>query len=100
MAKIKFGTSGWRAILGEDFTFRHVRIVCQAIAQVLRQDKVAQQGVIIGHDARVMGEQFARAAAEVFAAHSIRVLLCDRETPTPAISYHILHHQLAGGINI
>ena len=100
MAKIKFGTSGWRAILGEDFTFRHVRIVCQAIAQVLRQDKVAQQGVIIGHDARFMGEQFARAAAEVFAAHSIPVLLCDRETPTPAISYHILHHQLAGGINI
>jgi len=100
MATIKFGTSGWRAVLGEDFSFRHVRIVCQAIAQVLRQDKVAQQGVIIGYDARFMGEQFARAAAEVFAAHSIPVLLCDRETPTPTISYHILHHQLAGGINI
>ena len=71
MAKIKFGTSGWRAILGEDFTFRHVRIVCQAIAQVLRQDKVAQQGVIIGHDSRFLGEHFARAAAEVFAALSL-----------------------------
>ena len=100
MATIKFGTSGWRAILGEDFTFRHARIVCQAIAQVLRQEKVAQQGVIIGHDARFMGEQFASAAAEVFAAHSIPVLLCDRETPTPTISYQILHHKLAGGINI
>jgi len=100
MTTIKFGTSGWRAVLGEDFTFRHVRIVCQAIAQVLRQEKIAQQGVIIGHDSRFMGEQFARAAAEVFAAHSIPVLLCDRETPTPTISYQILHHQLAGGINI
>lgn len=100
MATIKFGTSGWRAVLGEEFTFRHVRIVCQAIAQVLRQEKLGQQGIIIGHDARFMGEQFARAAAEVFAAHGIPVLLCDRETPTPTISYHILHHQLAGGINI
>ncbi|MDT7043103.1 phosphoglucomutase/phosphomannomutase family protein [Candidatus Nitronereus thalassa] len=100
MATIKFGTSGWRAILGEDFTFRHVRIVCQAIAQVLRHEKIAQRGVIVGHDARFMGEQFAKAAAEVFAAHGIPVLLCDRETPTPTISYHILHHQLAGGINI
>jgi len=100
MANIKFGTSGWRAILGEDFTFRHARIVSQAIAQVLRHEKIAQRGVIIGHDARFMGEQFARAAAEVLAAHGIPVLLCDRETPTPTISYHILHHQLAGGINI
>ncbi len=100
MATIKFGTSGWRAVLGEEFTFRHVRIVCQAIAQVLRQEKLGQQGIIIGHDARFMGEQFAQAAAEVFAAHGIPVLLCDRETPTPTISYHILHHQLAGGINI
>lgn len=100
MATIKFGTSGWRAILGEEFNFRHVRIVCQGIAQFLRNEKIAQHGVIVGYDARFMGEQFARAAAEVFAAHGIPVLLCDRETPTPAISYHILHHKLAGGINI
>lgn len=100
MATIKFGTSGWRAILGEEFNFRHVRIVCQAIAQVLRNEKIAQHGVIVGHDSRFMGEQFARAAAEVFAAHGIPVFLCDRETPTPTISYHILHQQLAGGINI
>ncbi len=100
MATIKFGTSGWRAILGEDFTFRNVRIVSQAIAQMLRQDKKGQKGIIIGHDSRFMGEQFAKAAAEVMAAHGIPVLLCDRETPTPTISAHILHHHLGGGINI
>lgn len=100
MTTIKFGTSGWRAVLGEDFTFRHARIVVQAIAQVLRQGKKGQQGVIIGHDSRFMGEQFARSASEVMAAHGIPVLLCDRETPTPTISAQILHHHLAGGINI
>lgn len=97
---IQFGTSGWRAILGEDFTFRNVRIVSQAIAQMLRQEKKGQQGILIGHDSRFMGEKFAKAAAEVMAAHGIPVLLCDRETPTPTISAQILHHHLAGGMNI
>ncbi len=100
MVPIKFGTSGWRAILGEDFTVRNVRIVCQGIAQHLRQEKIGQRGVIIGHDSRFLGEQFAKTAAEVLAAHGIPSLLCDRETPTPTISYQILRHQLAGGINI
>ena len=100
MVPIKFGTSGWRAVLGEDFTVRNVRIVCQGIAQHLRQEKIGQRGVIIGHDSRFLGEHFAKTAAEVLAAHGIPSLLCDRETPTPTISYQILRHQLAGGINI
>ena len=100
MRHITFGTSGWRAVLGEDFTFRNVRIVCQAIVHVLKQEKVGHRGLIIGHDSRFLGEQFARAAAEVFAGHGMSVLFCDRETPTPTISYHVLQHNLAGGLNI
>lgn len=100
MEPIKFGTSGWRAILGEEFNVLSARIVCQAIAQYLRQEKIGQRGVIIGHDSRFLGERFAKNAAEVMAAHGIPSLLCDRETPTPTISYHVLRHQLAGGINI
>ena len=100
MESIKFGTSGWRAIVADEFTFRNVRIVCQGIAQYLRQEKIGQRGVIIGYDTRFMGERFAQVAAEVFSAHGIPSLLCDRDTPTPTISYHILHRQLAGGINV
>ena len=100
MESIKFGTSGWRAIVADEFTFRNVRIVCQGIAQYLRQEKIGQRGVIIGYDTRFMGERFAQVAAEVLSAHGIPSLLCDRDTPTPTISYHILHRKLAGGINI
>ena len=100
MKPITFGTSGWRAVLGEDFTFQNVRIVCQAIVHVLKQEKIGHRGLIIGYDSRFLGEQFARTAAEVFAGHGMSVLLCDRETPTPAISYHVLQHNLAGGLNI
>ncbi|MGB0910715.1 MAG: phosphoglucomutase/phosphomannomutase family protein [Nitrospirales bacterium] len=100
MESIKFGTSGWRAIVADEFTFRNVRIVCQGIAQYLRQEKIGQRGVIIGYDTRFMGERFAQVAAEVLSAHGIPSLLCDRDVPTPTISYHILHRKLAGGINI
>jgi len=100
MESIKFGTSGWRAILADEFTIRNVRIVCQGIAQYLRQEKIGQRGILIGYDTRFMGERFAQVAAEVFAAHGIPSLVCDRDTPTPTIAYHILQRQLAGGINI
>ncbi len=100
MRQITFGTSGWRAVLGEDFTFQSVRIVAQAIGQVLKQEKIGHRGLIIGYDARFLGEKFARVAAEVFAGHGMSVFLCDRETPTPTISYHVLRQNLAGGVNI
>ena len=100
MRQITFGTSGWRAVLGEDFTFQSVRIVAQAIVHVLKQEKIGHRGLIIGYDARFLGEKFAKVAAEVFAGHGMSVLLCDRETPTPAISYHVLQQNLAGGLNI
>ena len=100
MESIKFGTSGWRAVVADEFTVRNIRIVCQGIAQYLRQQKIAQQGILIGYDARFLGEHFAKVVAEVMAAHGIPCLLCNRDTPTPTISYHILARKLAGGINI
>lgn len=100
MRQITFGTSGWRAVLGEDFTFQSVRIVSQAVVHVLKQEKIGHRGLIIGYDSRFLGEKFARVAAEVFAGHGMSVFLCDRETPTPAISYHVLQQNLAGGLNI
>ncbi len=100
MDSIKFGTSGWRAVIAEDFTVGNIRIVCQGIAQYLRQKKIGQQGIVIGYDTRFLGERFAKVAIEVMAAHGIPCLLCDRDTPTPAISYHVLSRNLAGGINI
>lgn len=100
MESITFGTSGWRAKVAEDFTVRNIRIVCQGIAQNLRQQKLGQQGMLIGYDARFLGEHFARVAAEVMAAHGIPCLICDRDTPAPALSYHVVSRKLAGAINI
>ena len=65
MSGIKFGTSGWRGILAEDFTFANARLVCQAIADYLQGEGIAQRGVVIGYDTRFLSEVFAATAATI-----------------------------------
>jgi len=99
MYEIKFGTSGWRGILAEDFTLANVRVVTQAIADHLRAAGEADKGVVVGHDSRFFGERFARETARVLAGAGIKVMLCNRDTPTPVIAFEILRRGAAGGIN-
>ncbi len=96
--EIKFGTSGWRAIIADEFTFDNVRICSQAIADHLKSINCTQ-GLVIGSDARFMSSRFMEVAAEVFAANDIKAYLCVRDTPTPVISFEILRRKLSGGIN-
>jgi len=98
MARITFGTSGWRGILCEDFTFENVKIVTQAIADHLNAAG-AKGGMIIGYDSRFMGDSFAKESARVLAAAGIKSLLCNRDTPTPVIAFEILRRKAAGAIN-
>ena len=100
MTDIKFGTSGWRGIIAEDFTFPRVRLVCQAIAQHLKVEGVAERGVVIGYDTRFLSEAFAAAAAEVMAGNAIPCYFTPRPTPTPVVSFAVIQGQRGGGINI
>jgi phosphoglucomutase len=99
MTRIAFGTSGWRGILCEDFTFSNVKVVIQAIADNLKAAGENEKGVVIGCDTRFMGQRFAREAARVFAGAGISTFLCERDTPTPVISFEILKRKAAGGVN-
>ena len=87
MTEIKFGTSGWRGILAEDFTFANARLVCQAIADYLQQEGLTHQGVVIGYDTRFRSEAFAATAAEVMAGNGITSHLTTRDCPTPVVSF-------------
>lgn len=99
MTKIKFGTSGWRAILADEFTFENVRIVTQAICDHIRAKGEIEKGVIVGYDTRFMGKSFALEAAEILAANGIKAFLCKRDVPTPVIAFEIIRRKAAGGIN-
>jgi len=96
---VKFGTSGWRAVLCDEFTFENVRVVVQAIADHLKDGGLDERGVLVAHDTRFMGSRFARVACEVLAGNGIPAFLADRDVPTPVISFDVLHHQRDGALN-
>ena len=98
---IRFGTSGWRAIIADEFTFKNVELVTEAICSYLTQVDCngSEKTLIVGHDSRFMGERFSQVAAEIGKRKGFKVFLCDHPTPTPAISHAIRIENAAGGIN-
>ena len=108
MPNIKFGTSGWRGLIARDFTFNNVRLTAQGIAQYLQselQDPASpirgrKPVVIIGHDTRFLGHEFALAVAEVLLNNQLIPLLCQRDAPTPVIAHAIRVRKAIGGVNI
>jgi alpha-D-glucose phosphate-specific phosphoglucomutase len=96
---IHFGTSGWRGIIAEDFTFPHVRLAAAGIAHFLRAQS-ARPRVVVGYDTRFLSEKFAGCAAETLRSHGVETLETARPHPTPALSYEIRLLSLDGGVNI
>jgi len=100
---IRFGTAGWRAELGDGFTVAAVRAVSQAIAEhVLEspQPALSQQGILVAHDTRFLGREFAAQAAGVLAANDVPVLWSREPLPMPAVSYAITRRDHAGGLDV
>lgn len=97
---IKFGTDGWRAVIAEDFTFDNVKIVSQAIADYLKGKVKGKKKVVIGYDRRFLSKEFAENVGCVLAANKIKVVISNRDVPTPAISFHCLYKKYSLGIII
>src|SRR5690349_13556275 len=95
---IRFGTSGWRAVIADEFTFRNVEAVTEAICSYLKTSETAGP-IVIGNDTRFMGEKFAAVAAEFASRKGFRVLQYSHPVPTPAMSFAIRSKKAAGGIN-
>jgi phosphoglucomutase len=98
--KIKFGTSGWRAIIADEFTFANVRLATEAIARYIARRNSGSATVLVGYDTRFASDRFALEAARVLSAKGIRALLCDRPVPTPAVAWTIIQRHLDGAINM
>jgi alpha-D-glucose phosphate-specific phosphoglucomutase len=97
--QIRFGTSGWRGIIAEDFTFANVRVAVTAIADYVRQQNPRDPKLIVGYDTRFFSDVFARTTAEILARWKIHCLFCRGATPTPTIAYEIRRRRTDGGIN-
>lgn len=85
---IKFGTDGWRAIVGQDFNFENVEIVTKAIAKYIIDKDGVDKPVIIGYDPRNMACEFAKFSAKILSDAGFRVSVSSEIIPTPVLAYN------------
>ena len=97
--QIKFGTSGWRAVIAEEFTFANVHRAVHGIARYVSSQKASGAKVIVGRDPRFLGETFCTTAAEILSSYGIAPLLIAEPAPTPTISYAVIQSKADGAIN-
>lgn len=112
-SKIVFGTSGWRGEIGTDYTFNNVRIVTSAIIEMFKTgdkpvldalgvsgiDEIKRRGIIVGHDNRFLGNEFAMEVIGLLQKQGIKALYAG-ETTTPEISAGIIMLNAACSINL
>jgi phosphomannomutase len=115
---IRFGTSGWRGVVSDEFTFANVRRVAHAAAGSVKESPDVGHNsddyraflagttpsrvptVVIGYDTRFLSEEFAREAASVFANDGVRTLFSATDLPTPAAAWAVLAQKAVGGVMI
>src|SRR5688572_18239349 len=97
--KIRFGTSGWRALIADEFTYANVHLVTEAIGRYARR-RTPKPALLIGYDTRFASENFGREVARVLSSQNIRARLCSQAVPTPAVAFTIIKEKLDGAINI
>lgn len=97
---INFGTGGWRAIIGEEFTKANVQLLTLAIARIMKAEGSDKQGFCIGYDRRFLSDVAARWAAEVMAEEGIPCKLLKKEAPTPLIMFTIQQQGMQYGMAI
>lgn len=97
---ISFGTGGWRAIIGDEFTKANVQRLTLALAQRMKQEDVQEKSFCIGYDRRFLSREAAEWSAEVMAGEGIHVLMINREAPTPLIMFTVQYYGLDYGMAV
>src|SRR4029453_3444788 len=97
---IRFGTDGWRGLIGDDFTFDNVRTLAQAVADLIHEEGRSGSPVPIGHDVRFLSRRFAEAAAGVLEGNGIPTVLPEAATTTPMVSCQVVASAAPLGIVI
>ncbi len=97
---IKFGTGGWRAVIGEDFICSNIRLVAAGILELMKSENKTDKPVIIGFDRRFLSENAAKWVAEVLAHGGVTVWFMHRSVPTPLVMHTVKDKGLHYGIEI
>ncbi len=87
MTDIKFGTDGWRAVVGKDFTEENVVKVTNAIGKYVFDKYGINKKIIVGYDPRNMADVFSKKCAEILADMGFNVFYSERVIPTPVLAF-------------
>lgn len=99
--EIKFGTDGWRGVISDNFTFKNVRIIAQAVSEWVKRDIPAGvKTLAVGYDTRFLSEEYAKLVSCVLAQNGINVFLSNSPIPTPSLSYGVIRTKSVAGIMI
>jgi phosphomannomutase len=99
-AMIRFGTGGWRAIIGDEFIKANIIRVADALAIKMEREQAGAKGIVIGFDKRFLSDKASRWTAEVFAARGIPVYFIGKVTPTPVVMFTVKQYQTDYGMTI
>lgn len=97
---IQFGTGGWRAVIGDGFTRQNIQLLAKAMSMKMKNEGVAEEGIVIGYDRRFLSKEAVKWACEVFAAEGIKCLFVNRSSPTPLVMFYVEKHQLHYGMMV
>ncbi|HEY1987489.1 MAG TPA: phosphoglucomutase/phosphomannomutase family protein [Terracidiphilus sp.] len=95
---IKFGTSGWRAIVADEFTVANIRLAVAGIASYVKTQPEPHR-VLVGRDPRFLGESFVAEASRVLAGAGVTPIVIPDAAPTPAIAHAVRTLKTSGAIN-
>ncbi|MBQ7335091.1 MAG: phosphoglucomutase/phosphomannomutase family protein [Clostridia bacterium] len=97
---IRFGTGGWRGIIGDDFIKANIRRVALGVCKLALEEGKAEKPIVIGYDRRFLSEPASRWIAEVMTAMNFHIILMERSTPTPLVMFLVQHEQLHYGLEV
>ena len=97
---IKFGTGGWRAVIGSDFIEKNICLVTEGICALMREEGKTDKPVVVGFDHRFLSDIAAKWMAEVFTANGVTVWFMNRSSPTPLVMHMVKKQKLYYGVEI
>lgn len=97
---IQFGTGGWRAVIGDEFTKENIQILARALCDKMKAEGVSDEGIVLGYDRRFLSKEAMQWAGQVFAAQGIKASLINKSAPTPLVMFYVMKHRLHYGMMI
>ena len=95
-SKPKFGTDGWRGIIGKNFNSKNCFIVASSLLTL--SNSISK--VVIGYDTRDLSKEISFKISNFYKSKGIRVILSESPIPTPVVSFSVKNQNADFGIII